>query len=79
MAKSDVLAVLDRMVASVGARADRNRDADLAAAHEARAAVAELIDAAKYALGTRDDAGALGDTAEHNLRAALALCSTEAV
>ena len=57
MAKSDVLAVLDRMVASVGARADRNRDADLAAAHEARAAVAELIDAAKYALGTRDDAG----------------------
>lgn len=36
------------------------------------AEVAELVDAAAFALRTRDDAGALGDTAEFNLRAALA-------
>ncbi len=39
---------------------------------QARAAVAELIAAVDYALNTRDDAGALNSTAEHNLYAALA-------
>lgn len=39
---------------------------------EVRAQVLELADAAAYALRTRDDAGALSDTAEHNLREALA-------
>jgi hypothetical protein len=33
--------------------------------------VAELVDAVRYALRTRDDAGSLSDTAEHNLRVAL--------
>lgn len=35
-------------------------------------ALRELADAADYALRTRDDSGALSDTAEHNLRGALA-------
>ena len=62
----------------------RERDAYAAAARrydvqlpEAGDAFAELIDAASYALNTRDDAGALSDTAEHNLRAALAFATSE--
>lgn len=47
------------------------------AIEDADAAVAELIDAVAYALRTRDEAGALSDTAEHNLRAALADCGGE--
>lgn len=40
---------------------------------DARDAVAELLDAAAYALRTRDEAGALTSTADYNLHAALAL------
>ena len=37
----------------------------------ARDAVMELVDAAAYAMRTRDDSGNLSDTGEYNLRAAL--------
>lgn len=73
----DVRAVLDRMVRSVGARTDKNRDADLAAAHEARAAVAELIEAASRAAiasvrGDETRPGSIRNTDLDALRAAVA-------
>lgn len=43
-------------------------------ANEGVAALRELVDAAAYALRTRDESGALSSTAEHNLTEALAAC-----
>lgn len=67
----DVLATLDAAFAVLDSRGARATADDV---KSARAAVAELIDAAAYALRTRDEAGALSETAEHNLREALADC-----
>ncbi len=39
--------------------------------------VEELIDAVAYALRTRDEAGALNSTAEHNLCEAMKACEGE--
>jgi len=73
----DVLTVIGRdaeLALSWNGRSKASSHAAYAESVAASNAVAELIDAAKYALRTRDDAGALSDTAEHNLRAALANC-----
>lgn len=65
----DVLAIME--VAAMGCE-DESRYGEAADIRAALALMAELIDAVEYALRTRDEAGALSDTAEHNLRAALA-------
>ena len=70
---AEAMARCDEDVATALARAT-HLGKQLIAHDAARAAVAELIDAAAYALRTRDDAGALSDTAEYILRAALASC-----
>jgi hypothetical protein len=74
----DVLAVMDRLIGNARTMAGLSGDPVLRSnvrdAEEARAAVAELLGAAAYALRHRDDAGALSDTAEHNLTEAIRGC-----